>query len=76
MATLEKLLKSVETKLKMWEFTNEDVKQIVQDKHVSTMERSVKTLQDKIGEIHERQTKVQELRREMTLRTLENGAKR
>lgn len=62
MATLETLLKSVETKVQMLEFTNEDVKQIMQDKHVPTMERRVKTLQDKINEVHELKTKVQEAR--------------
>ena len=62
MATLETLLKSVGIKLRMVEFTNEDVKQIIQDKQVRTMQRRVKTLQEKINEIHELETKVQEAR--------------
>ena len=40
------------------------------------MEQRVKTLQDNIDEIHELQTKVQEVKIEKKFRTLENGAKR
>ena len=62
MANLETLSKSVETKLQMLKFTNEDVKQVLEGKHVPSMERKVKTLQGKIDEIHELQTIIQERR--------------
>ena len=62
MANLETLSKSVETKLQMLKFTNEDVKQVLEGKHVPSTERKVKTLQGKIDEIHELQTIIQERR--------------
>ena len=45
MANLETLSKSVENKLQMLKFTNEDVKQVLEGKHAPSMERKVKTLQ-------------------------------
>ena len=60
MATMETLLKSVNTKLQMLEFTNESVREALEKRHVPTMERKLKTLQDKIDEIQDLETKIQE----------------
>ena len=62
MASLDTLVKSLETKLQMLKFTNEGVKETLQKKHVPSMERKAKTLQDKIDEVHELETKIQEAR--------------
>ena len=57
---METLLKSVNTKLQMLEFTNESVREALEKRHVPTMERKLKTLQDKIDEILDLETKIQE----------------
>ena len=57
---METLLKSVNTKLQMLEFTNESVREALEKRHVPTMERKLKTLQEKIDEIQDLETKIQE----------------
>ena len=57
---METLLKSVNTKLQMLEFTNEGVREALEKRHVPSMERKLKTLQDKIDEIQDLETKIQE----------------
>ncbi|CAB4017741.1 Pro-Pol poly, partial [Paramuricea clavata] len=57
---METLLKSVNTKLQMLEFTNESVREALEKRHVPTMERKLKTLQDEIDEIQDLETKIQE----------------
>ena len=64
MATMETLLKSVNTKLQMLEFTNESVREALEKRHVPNMERKLKTLQEKIDEIQDLETKIQEAKLE------------
>jgi chromosome segregation ATPase len=62
MAMLEGLLKSIENKIRMLEFTSEDIPTVLDKKHVPvpTMERKLKTLNNKLQEVHDLEVQAQE----------------
>ncbi|CAB3997896.1 Hypothetical predicted protein [Paramuricea clavata] len=64
MATLEGLLKSIENKIRMLEFTSEDIPSVLDKKHVPTMERKLKTLNNKLQEVHDLEVQAQEAKLE------------
>ncbi len=60
MATLEGLVKSIGNKIRMLEFTSEDFTSVLDKQQVPTMERKLKTLQNKLEELYDLETQAQE----------------
>lgn len=68
MESIESLNKSIETKLRLIKFTEEQAENSLKSSNVLAMKRQVKTLTTKVGEVHEIKVKIQELK-------FENGEK-
>ncbi|CAB4002739.1 Hypothetical predicted protein, partial [Paramuricea clavata] len=62
MESIENLSKNIETKLRLIKFTQEQAEKSVETNNVLAMERQIKTLTMKVGEVHDIKVKIQELK--------------
>ncbi|CAB4044395.1 Hypothetical predicted protein, partial [Paramuricea clavata] len=62
MESIENLSKNIETKLRFIKFTQEQAVKSVETNNVLAMERQIKTLTTKVGEVHDIKVKIQELK--------------
>lgn len=59
---LEDLIKLMETKTEMLRFTHDETPRLLEEKHLSSMERQRKTLETKVEEVHDIKVRMQELK--------------
>ena len=62
MGSLEELIKAIERKFELLQFTHEDTPKTIEKGNLSGMERQKKTLESKVEEIHGLKVKIQELK--------------
>ena len=62
MESIKNLNKSIETKLKLIKFTEEQAENSLETNNISALKRQVNTLTTKVGGIHEIKVKIQELK--------------
>ena len=62
MVTYDGKFKSIETKIKLLMLTDEETQRIIEKTHIPSLERQLKLLKTKLGEVYSLKVEVQELK--------------
>ena len=74
MLELEQVLKKIDSKFRLLEFTRDDVPRIQEKKDLKATERLQKTLEKQIDSVHEQMVEIQALRKDKNRTMCVNGA--